>query len=252
MRYLITVGFIFALFSQFVACGSGFYRVPMNGDTDERSASQNRGPGSFLHGIHSAKGWQLPIPYRLGARVTPELKEQFDLAVASWEAAVGKTLFVYEGRHEEHDGDSFVGLRQPLSDDVNGHYITHSWSNTDKAQQVIATTIWNNARDRDVILSGDIRYNGEHFVLGDATDEAVTADGDREVVDMESLALHELGHLLGLGHVSDEVDRYSVMNPQLFIGHGMTSRRLSKGDIVRIQRIYGCEGDACALPDEGS
>lgn len=247
MRYLITVGFIFALFSQFVACGSGFYRVPMAGDAPESQV--DRGPGSFLYGIHSAKGWELPIRYRLGSAMTTELERQFMQAVATWEAAVGKTLFLYEGRHEEHTGDSFMGLRKPLGDEVNGQYITFSWSNTDKAQQVIATTVWNNGVDRDVIVDGDIRYNGEHFVLGDAADDAVRADGDREVVDMESLALHELGHFLGLGHVSDSEDRYSVMNPQLFIGHGMTSRRLSKGDIVRIQRIYGCSADACTLPD---
>lgn len=249
MRYLISVGFIFALFSQFVACGSGFYRVPMKGDAKD-SAAEDRGPGTFLYGIHSAKGWNLPIRYRLGAAVTEDLQDQFNKAVASWEAAVGKKLFVYEGRHAEHTGDSFVGLRKPLGDEVNGQYITHSWSNTDKAEQVIATAIWNNGVDRDTIVDGDIRYNNEHFVLGDATDEDVTPDGDREVVDMESLALHELGHLLGLGHVSDTEDRYSIMNPQLFIGHGMTSRRLSKGDIVRIQRIYGCAGDACTLPDD--
>lgn len=247
MRYLLVVSFIFALFSQFVACGSGFYRVPLDGDARETAVSQGRGPGSMLYGIHSAKGWELPIRYRLGAGVTDELEQQFNLAVATWEEAVGKRLFQYEGRHEEHTGDSFVGLREPLGDEVNGQYITHSWSNTDKATQVIATTIWNNGRDREVIVGGDIRYNGEHFVLGDATDEDVVPDGEREVVDMESLALHELGHLLGLGHVSEEVDRYSVMNTQLFIGHGMTSRMLSPGDIARIQKIYGCEGAACEL-----
>lgn len=246
MRYLLAVSVIFALFSQFVACGSGFYRVPMNGDADH-GAAQERQPGSFLYGIHSAKGWRLPIRYRLGTGISPELEEQFNLAVASWETAVGKTLFVYEGRHEEHSGDSFTGLRKPLGDEVNGQYVTNSWANTDKASQVIATTVWNNGRDRDVIIDGDIRYNGEHFVLGDASDEEVVADGEREVVDMESVALHELGHLLGLGHVSEDVDRYSIMNPQLFIGQGMTSRRLSPGDIQRIQRIYGCEGAACDL-----
>jgi len=56
---------------------------------------------------------------------------------------------------------------------------------------------------------------------------------------MESLAVHELGHLLGLTHVKETEDRFSVMNPSLFIGEGMITRRLSKGDIVRIRSIYG-------------
>jgi hypothetical protein len=60
---------------------------------------------------------------------------------------------------------------------------------------------------------------------------------------MESLALHEVGHLLGLSHISEQDDKYSVMNPSLFIGEGMMTRRLSESDIDRIRSIYGV-GDA--------
>jgi hypothetical protein len=35
------------------------------------------------------------------------------------------------------------------------------------------------------------------------------------------------------------------MNPALFIGEGLTSRKLSKNDIERIQLIYGCNRQAC-------
>ena len=64
---------------------------------------------------------------------------------------------------------------------------------------------------------------------------------------MQSLAIHELGHLLGLAHVEEGVDPVSVMNPSLFIGEGLTARKLSRGDITRIQTIYGCEGSACDI-----
>ena len=73
------------------------------------------------------------------------------------------------------------------------------------------------------------------------------SEADRQVVDMQSLAIHELGHLLGLAHVDEEIDPISVMNPSLFIGEGLTSRKLSRSDIVRIQTIYGCEGAACDI-----
>jgi hypothetical protein len=62
---------------------------------------------------------------------------------------------------------------------------------------------------------------------------------------MESLSLHELGHLLGLAHVDSNVDPMSIMNPQLFIGVGLTSRKVSRGDIERMQVIYGCKNKAC-------
>jgi len=79
--------------------------------------------------------------------------------------------------------------------------------------------------------------------MGDSLTARATKD--REVVDMESVSLHELGHLLGLSHVEPDHDSDSIMNPSLFIGEGLTSRRLSKQDIMRIQQIYGCEGKAC-------
>ena len=37
------------------------------------------------------------------------------------------------------------------------------------------------------------------------------------------------------------------MNPAIYIGAGLTNRRLSVDDIDRIQKIYGCESDSCDL-----
>jgi hypothetical protein len=68
---------------------------------------------------------------------------------------------------------------------------------------------------------------------------------NREIVDMQSLALHEIGHLLGLSHVSPDIDSSSIMNPTLYIGTGLASRSLSLGDVERIQKIYSCEGKSC-------
>jgi predicted Zn-dependent protease len=82
-------------------------------------------------------------------------------------------------------------------------------------------------------------------LLGDSLQ--LTATESKEVVDMQSLALHELGHLLGLTHVESDIDQLSVMNPNLFIGEGLTTRKLSRGDVLRIQQIYGCDGEACDI-----
>jgi hypothetical protein len=111
---------------------------------------------------------------------------------------------------------------------------------------VLATTIWDNLpSDAAQIAAADIRFNHENYLIGDSL--LLSADEYREVVDMESLALHELGHLLGLAHVDDTVDPLSIMNPHLFIGEGLISRRLSRGDVERIQTIYGCEANACDI-----
>ncbi len=49
--------------------------------------------------------------------------------------------------------------------------------------------------------------------------------------------VHELGHALGLDHVSEEDDPYSIMNPSA----GPIDGALSQGDIKRSREIFGCE-----------
>ena len=131
---------------------------------------------------------------------------------------------------------------------MNGHYLDEDWGKTGKPEVVLATTIWENeGGGLAAIRTADIRFNSAFYVFGDSLtlqyDDAV----GKEVVDMESLALHELGHLLGLSHIDEDVDMYSTMNPSLLIGTGLVSRGVSKGDIQRLQKIYGCQGDACDL-----
>ena len=48
---------------------------------------------------------------------------------------------------------------------------------------------------------------------------------------------HELGHFLGLGHVSASEDAFSVMLEK--ISRGSSKRVLSQGDIDRIKLLYG-------------
>ena len=143
------------------------------------------------------------------------------------------------------NGDSFTDLYSSLTDDINGQYLDDDWNKTKKPTYVLATTIWNNGPDYSLITKADIRFNNEHYIIGNSLTNS--ASDTKEVVDMQSLALHELGHFLGLAHIDTDVDSLSIMNPSLFIGEGLTSRRLSRGDIERIQLVYGCEGKACDI-----
>ena len=96
-----------------------------------------------------------------------------------------------------------------------------------------------------IITTADIRFNFQHYNIGDSF--SLIQNDERVVVDMESLALHELGHLLGLAHITAESDPYSIMNPSLLIGEGLSNRKVSRGDIERMQKIYGCAGVACDI-----
>jgi hypothetical protein len=165
-------------------------------------------------------------------------------AMLTWETAVGRKLFVHEGTHDGVTGDTFKDLYSSLADKINGHYLDDHWDKTGKPQVVLATTIWDNDPvDATKILTADIRFNSNYYIMGDAF--RLTSPDTREVVDMQTLATHELGHLLGLSHMNASVDADSIMTPALYIGEGLANRRLSRGDVERIHQIYGCVGDVC-------
>ncbi len=247
LKYFLIIVTITLTFSQFVACGSQLYQVSMRDDHDlEKVPKAATTPGSPSFGIHAPNGWnKLPIEYKIGAHLSTEQYNYLVAAMKTWETAIGKKLFNYTGRHNI-DGDSFKDLYSSLEDRINGNYLDANWSKTSKPSEVLATTIWdNNPNNGGRIETADIRFNTEYYLIGDSL--RLRASEAQEVVDMQSLALHELGHFLGLSHVGSEHDSLSIMNPQLFVGEGLTSRRLSKGDIERIQKIYGCKDQACDI-----
>jgi predicted Zn-dependent protease len=254
--YLGLVTAVSTTLGGYVACGAQSYRVPIHGNDAQAPSRPNTGQsgmgastvglasGANLVGVHSPSGWgkSLPIRFKVTDEMPLPVVEQLRKAMKSWELAIGKPLFVYDGV-EKQRGSNFSDLYEPLNDNQNGHYFDFNWAlATGKPATVLATTIWeNDARDAATIVKADIRYNAEFYLFGDAIKDY--SEGKRTIVDMESLALHEVGHLLGLSHINEKEDRYSVMNPSLFIGEGMMTRRLSEGDITRIRSVYGV-GDA--------
>ena len=246
LKYIALVGSTLLIFTNFVACGAQMYQVSMRGDHDtQRSHPDAHNPKSNRYGLHASHGWvQLPIRFKVGSKMDRGQINGLRNAMTSWESAVGKKLFEFGGVHQNVEGDSFPDLFSSLTDRVNGNYLDHDWLKTKKDDGILATTIWqNSAGDDESIETADIRYNLQHYVLGDALE--MRKKDTREVVDMESLALHELGHLLGLTHIEADVDSQSIMNPVLYVGEGLINRRLSVGDLERVQRIYGCDGSAC-------
>lgn len=246
VAYVLTTCSVSTLLGGFVACGAQSYRIAVHGSTAEKidrpntqSSGSNLSSGA-LFGVHSALGWKrsLPIRFLTSSEIPEEVVKQLQMAMKTWEMAVGKPLFAYDGQ-ESRKGNDFKQLYEPLNDDKNGNYLDFNWFNaTGKPNSVLATTIWENSnKEQAAIVKADIRYNAEFYVFGNSLEQF--SQGRRTIVDMQSLATHELGHLLGLTHIKENEDRFSVMNPSLFIGEGMITRRLSKGDIERIRSVYG-------------
>ncbi|KAL4185260.1 hypothetical protein AMTRI_Chr10g229840 [Amborella trichopoda] len=73
----------------------------------------------------------------------------------------------------------------------------------------------------------------------DAAELWVVSGNSRLGIDLESVAVHEIGHVLGLGHSSDEA---AIMFPTITTG----TRRveLATDDIMGIQELYGANSNA--------
>lgn len=237
--YVGMVGLISSITGGFVACGAQTYRIPVNNDVGVVSKNGMSAAINNIEGIHSPQGWagRLPIGYRFAPDVDPQKRLQIQKAMLTWEKGAEVSLFNYEGL-DDRIGRDFVGLYKPLDDMINGHYFDETWViSTNKPAEVLATTIWeNDASNKGVIIKADIRYNSENYILGNSLENY--SEGEKVIVDLESLALHEIGHLLGLAHMSEDDDPFSVMLPTLFIGEGTYARVLSDGDTERIRRIY--------------
>ena len=231
-----------SLFMIAVACGTAGYKVPVDEETKGHKNVRAGGrpaasaPKKKILGIHSPAGWpQRPIEKWFGSSLTNSQKKAILEAASIWSAATREPLFKNGSTHDAI-GDDFIDLYSSLNDSITATYIDSDWDKTGKPNRTLGTTIWINNQDGSGITHADIRLNGQVYAFGD-TD--TMEEEDKPIVDLVTLALHEMGHLLGLSHVSEEEDPYSIMNPTMFIGRGMHARILSEGDIKRIQSIYG-------------
>jgi hypothetical protein len=232
----------------FISCG-GSKKTSLAGDhKTQKIPQESKDPESEFFGIHSTQGWFVqPIQYSLSVNMTQEQQDGLKFAIETWEAAIGKPVLQFM-QFVPDDEKKFLKISDSLGDDINGFYINFDWARFGRSSAILATTVWTqNQNDGRYIDKADIHFNGENFLLVNTLQKRIDSLSPDNIVDMESLALHELGHLMGLTHVEESVDPMSIMNPSLYIGPGMTRRSLSKGDILRIQKIYSCEGEVCDI-----
>jgi len=207
--------------------------------------------GDVNQPIIFSEGWgtnyNYPVIVDISTAITSEkpiLYEYIKSAVDTWNKAIGRTILQLRQDTVTKTGNSFPSLFLPNNESFNALYYDQisggsgGWvKNTGKSSSTIATTIYN--YKKNVILKANIRFNRDTYYFGDTT--ADYNSSTQYVADMQSIALHELGHFLGLGHAVSETN--SVMYPTINVGHdSVTSKTqvicLSSNDLERIRSIY--------------
>lgn len=127
-------------------------------------------------------GAQTPVVLYIDSSVPTSLFDAIKASVAEWNRAVGREVLKIGGWTNRNGG--------PAQDSINVIYFLNTWEPDRNGEQARTTVYW--AGDR--IYEADIRINGRNFnyFWGEETISGR--------VDIESLMLHEFGHVLGLAH----------------------------------------------------
>ena len=117
------------------------------------------------------------------------------------------------------------GSGAPSQDGYNIIYWMNQWDSQKSEEQARTTIYWKGP----YIYEADMRINAKNHSY------SILSDAPTSQVDFHSLIVHEMGHVLGLSHISNETP--SVMHPNLSTGY--ERRSLTKVDKNSLNCEYG-------------
>jgi hypothetical protein len=231
MKTYLRIVILMGLWSLFTACGQ---QVGQSRAIDEQTS--DRQMGSDGSPFHSYSGWKRQVTFLVENLAPDEVVEASIESARTWNDAVGREVLAFDGTVSLAREKS---LYSSLNDEVTTIYYVEDWSGTTgKSSSTLATTIWQNAANSDLIVRGDILLNAEQYVFVDAMTAVSSTIDEKVVVDAQTVLLHEFGHLMGLEHVSFETDGDSVMHAKTFIGARVAARNPSNQDIENLKSLY--------------
>ena len=148
----------------------------------------------FVQNVYGERiSWKdtAPISLLVHESFPAEMLPALQKAVADWEQAMGRPVF-----RIVQTGYQSAGPRQ---DGVNVIYWMKTWEENKSTEQARTSVYWVG----DQIREADIRVNAKNFCPF-LEQPAVHTDQDCQDVHLESLLLHELGHVLGLKHKDNQ------------------------------------------------
>lgn len=156
-----------------------------------------------------------PVNFIITESVPTEFDSEIVAAVTRWNSTLGKNLLTATRDN---------GFKNtPGTDRVNAIYWSTDWDSSQTTQQARTAVRWDITR----LIDADIRINAKNFYFS-KTEDANT----QGKVNLESLIVHELGHALGLVHISESA---SVM--QTYLASGILRNQPGAVDV----RSMNCE-----------
>ncbi len=150
-------------------------------------------------------GSQVPVVLYIDSSVSGEFFDAIKDAATEWNRAIGREVLKIGGWTN--------GQSRPSQDGANIIYHLDAWEDERANEQARTTVYW--AGDR--IYEADIRINGKNFEFFAG---AVPVPGH---VDMQSLMVHEFGHVLGLSHTDTPVSVMARSLPSATFRRGITT-----------------------------
>ncbi|WP_413288601.1 matrixin family metalloprotease [Bdellovibrio sp. HCB337] len=172
-----------------LACGRGPKVGP---PTETKVATASETDCGFVQNSYGQRvSWKqsLPIKIYLDPTFPPEHEMVLKNAAQKWESVLNKTLFIFEKAAQ---------ASTPAKDNRNVFYWMNPWG-SDKKLQAMSSLSWNNNQ----LVEADIKIDAQYYSY------YVTTPTSQLDVHLESLFVHELGHVLGLKHVNSSTS--SVM-----------------------------------------
>jgi Matrixin/Carboxypeptidase regulatory-like domain len=179
---------------------------------------------------------QMPVRYFVTSQGVP------GVAADPFRAAVGRAFATWQELPTASITYDFAGFTSALPDEDDG-MSTLGFLNKPELDRVLATTSFLIDDATGTTIESDIFFNS-------AFPWSVAENGDSGRFDVQSIALHEIGHLSGLGHSAigetelretggrRVIAAESIMFPIAFAAGSIAGRTLKADDIAGISDLY--------------